>query len=209
MSRTTPSLIDDELCRVLLDGRVPLRAPHLWGLLSPVAQAHWQRFDWAQLFVPLIFENQFDGVLILGSRTTGDVYSDQDIQIIATIAHQGALAYANVRLVETLRGLHRQLVRADEAQRKQVARDLHDTVLQQLFFIKQGLFDSHTNAPLIGLLDDVIQTLRQTIRAQRPAAPRPGIAACPAGPGRGNAGSGRFLHKHLVVQQCDRPAVPF
>ncbi|MBN1810290.1 MAG: hypothetical protein JXA14_00485, partial [Anaerolineae bacterium] len=161
--------LDDELCRVLLDARVPVRAMHLQGLLSPAALADWRRFDWARLFVPLIFENQLDGLLILGDRTAGDVYSDQDVQIIATIAYQGALAYANVRLVEMLRGLHHQLVRADEAGRKQIARDLHDTVLQQLFFIKQGLFSEHAHTPLIDHIDDVIQTLRQTIRAQRPA----------------------------------------
>jgi len=97
-----------------------------------------------------------------------DIINDQDIRIIGTVAHQGALAYANVQLVETLRGLTLQLVRSNEAHRKQVARDLHDAVLQQLFFVKQGMLQDPNNATLAALLDDTIQTLRRTIRAQCP-----------------------------------------
>ena len=160
--------VDDELCRVLLESQTPVRTPHLWGLLSPETQARWRRFAWAQLFVPIIFEGRLHGLLVLGHRSSGDVYSDLDVHIIANVAYQGALAYANVQLVETLRGLNQQLVRADEAHRKKVARDLHDTVLQQLFFIKQGLLQDRTHTILTGHLDDAIQTLRRTIRAQRP-----------------------------------------
>ena len=160
--------VDDELCRVLLDAGYPLRSSHLWEMLSPGTQARWQRFAWAQLFAPIVFEDRLRGLLVLGSRSSGDVYSDQDVQIVAAVAHQGALAYANVQLVEKLRGLARQAVREDEAQRKQVARDLHDTVLQQLFLIKQGLLRDREHLTLAGFLDDAIQTLRRTIREQHP-----------------------------------------
>jgi signal transduction histidine kinase len=157
----------DELLKALLNSQKPVRALDL-GQFSPTAPANWQRFDWAQLFVPIIFEGRLEGILVLGHRTSGDVYSDQDLQIIATIARQSALAYANVQLVETLRGLNQQLVRTDEAQRKHVARELHDTVLQQLFFIKQHLLRDQSQFTLVSLLDEAIQTLRHTIRDQRP-----------------------------------------
>jgi signal transduction histidine kinase len=120
------------------------------------------------LFVPLLFEGQLDGLLVLGGRAAGDVYSEQDLHIIATVARQAALAYANVQLVEALRGLHRRLVQADEAQRKRVARELHDTALQQLFFVRHNLLRDQRHADLVPLLDDTIGTLRQTVKAQRP-----------------------------------------
>lgn len=160
--------LSDGLCQVLQDGRVPIRAARLWGLLSTATQARWERFDWAQLFVPIVFEGRLEGLLVLGRRAAGDVYSDQDMHIIATVAHQGALAYANVQLVERLRGLNQQLVRTDEAHRKRVARELHDTALQQIFFVKQALLRDPNHTDLVDLLDQTIDMLRQTIKAQRP-----------------------------------------
>jgi signal transduction histidine kinase len=158
----------DELCQALLKSQKPARAETLWESLTPATCARWQGLAWAQIFAPVIFESQLQGLLVLGARISGDVYSDQDVQIIATVAQQTALAYTNVQLVETLRGLNRRLVRADETHRKCVARDLHDAVLQQLFFVKQGLFHDQAHSQSVALLDDIIEALRRTIRDERP-----------------------------------------
>ncbi len=71
-------------------------------------------------------------------------------------------------LVETLRGLAQQLVRSEEEQRKRLASDLHDTVLQEIFYIKQGLRKDPNNPELLDYLEGLIQNLRQMIKAQRP-----------------------------------------
>jgi signal transduction histidine kinase len=160
--------LDDEMCKILLDNQSPVHATHLWAHLSPATQDRWGRFRWGQLLIPMIFENQLHGILILGTRSSGDLYSDQDVQIIATVAHQGALASANVLLVEDLRGLTQDLVRSDEAKRKQVARDLHDTILQDLFFIKQRISKAQDYPELGDCIEEIIQKLRGMIKAQRP-----------------------------------------
>jgi signal transduction histidine kinase len=163
--------IDGDLCRWLLDHGKPARAAYLQHALSAGGRAcPAPGYDWVRLFVPLVFENRLVGVLMLGERAAGDVYGDDDVRLVATIAQQAALAFANVELVERLRGLNRRLVRGDEAHRKRVARDLHDTALQQLFFIKEGLLldERQDDGRLIELLDDTIGALRRTIRDQRP-----------------------------------------
>jgi len=128
----------------------------------------WADFDWGQVFAPLIVENSLRGILILGSRASGDVYSDQDLHIIATVAEQSALAASNLMLVEMLRGLTQRLVRSEEEQRRHLASDLHDTVLQDLFVIKQQLHKGSNNPELLGYVSEIIQTLRQLIKSQRP-----------------------------------------
>jgi two-component system NarL family sensor kinase len=159
---------DSEMCQTLLAARGPVRADVLWEK-HPDARVCRETFDWVRLFVPLVFQDRLHGLLLLSDRYFGDIYSAADVRIIAAVAHQGALACESVRLVEALRGLNRRLVRADEAERKQVARDLHDTALQQLFFVKQGLFrHKDTLSTQIDLLEDTIQTLRHTIRGLRP-----------------------------------------
>jgi signal transduction histidine kinase len=150
-----------------------VRTQNLGELLSGNIQERWRQFSWGEVFAPVIFENRLHGILILGKRVAGNIYSDQDVNIIATVTQQGALATVNVQLVETLRGLSQQLVRADENERKQVARELHDGVLQNLFFIRQKV---RQNPELVGYLEDIITTLRRTIKAQRPSELDRGLA---------------------------------
>ena len=157
--------LSDEICKILLNTTCPTIAQNLWDRSSPEAFERWQLFSWAQLFVPIIHRDTLYGVLILGDRTTGDIYSNQDLQIIGTVGQQAALSIANIILVETLRGLAQQMVRSDEEQRKKVARDLHDSVLQNLFFVKQRLARSDPEAA--SFVDHTITMLRQTIKTQR------------------------------------------
>jgi signal transduction histidine kinase len=159
--------VDDELCCVLLEGQVPMRVPRLSELVSVDTQNRWQPYAWGRLFVPLILKEQLKGILILGERRSGDVYSEQDLRIVAAVARQGALAYENVQLVEMLRGLNRRLVRADEEQRKRIVHHLHDTVLQQMFLLKQGLLRNR-DGPHAELVDEAIRELRHLIKDQRP-----------------------------------------
>lgn len=159
--------LNDEVCGILLSTQAPMRAQTLWNLTSLAASERWEQFAWAQLFVPIVYNGALYGVLMLGNRSAGEIYSNQDLQIVRTVGHQAALSIANITLVEALRGLAQQLVRSDEEQRKKVARDLHDSVLQNLFFVKQRLTQSDPETA--SLLDRTIIMLRQTIKSQRPS----------------------------------------
>jgi signal transduction histidine kinase len=157
----------DEICEILTTAHKPVRAQDLWSLAGSDSIERWEYIEWAQLFVPIVHRGTLYGVLILGDRAIGEFYSNQDLQIIETVGQQAALSIANIALVEDLRGLAQQLVRSDEEQRKKVAQDLHDSVLQTLFFIKQRIPPSDPEAA--SLLDRITTILRQTIKAQRPS----------------------------------------
>ena len=157
----------DEIYQILSSNQRPVRAQNIWNLVSPATFECWNPFHWAQLFVPIFYRDTLYGILILGDRTVGDIYSNQDLQIVGTVGQQAALSIANIILIESLRGLTQQMVRSDEEQRKKVARDLHDAVLQNLFFVKQRLTPIDPEAS--ALVDRSIGMLRQTIKAQRPS----------------------------------------
>ena len=112
-------------------------------------------------------ETHYTVCLFWGIAPSESSTRSQDLQIIETVGQQAALSIANIALVEDLRGLAQQLVRSDEEQRKKVAQDLHDSVLQTLFFIKQRIPSSDPEA--VSLLDRITTILRQTIKAQRPS----------------------------------------
>jgi PAS domain S-box-containing protein len=51
-----------------------------------------------ELAIPVNFEGNLIGVLSLGNKISGDIYSDEDLQLLAIIAGQIALAFENTKL---------------------------------------------------------------------------------------------------------------
>ena len=76
--------LEDVVSRFLLDACTPVRSQYLWRAVPESSQKPWREYDWGELFVPMVFEGQLHGILILGERVSADVYSDTDVQIIAT-----------------------------------------------------------------------------------------------------------------------------
>ena len=108
---------------------------------------------WSRLWVPIILDQKLQGVLILGGRPADDLYSQEDLQILGTLARQVAIAIQNVYLFETLRqsleekiALYHQLVGIREEERKRLAWDLHDQVIQDLSFLSSKVAE-FLNAP--------------------------------------------------------------
>ena len=54
----------------------------------------------ATLLVPLIYEDQLTGVISLGRKKSGKFYRREDINLLNTLANQGAVAIENARMVE-------------------------------------------------------------------------------------------------------------
>jgi len=56
----------------------------------------------ASLAIPLIHQNEVKGVLALGYKKSGNFYAREDIQLLETLANQGAVAIENARLAEQM-----------------------------------------------------------------------------------------------------------
>lgn len=85
---------------------------------------------------------------------------------LLTLATAPALVIVRSQRAASVR-TYRRLLTTRETQRKQIARDLHDTTLQQLLLIRRRLsYAPGPYADLIPLLDQTVQGLRQIIEAQ-------------------------------------------
>jgi signal transduction histidine kinase len=84
------------------------------------------------LVVPLGYQQETVGELILSPRSAGESFGNSDLRLLGDLAHQAGVAAHAVRLSADLQRSRERLVTAREEERKRLRRDLHDGVGPQL-----------------------------------------------------------------------------
>lgn len=59
-----------------------------------------------ELAVPMIFKARLTGLLLMGAKRSGDVFTREDLDLLETLAGQGALAVENARSYQTIEDLN-------------------------------------------------------------------------------------------------------
>jgi len=83
---------------------VGLETPQTINLMSKLA---------AEISLPIISKDKLIGILNLGQKDDKTLYSNEDLEILATLANQAAIAIENARLYENLKQSQDTLRRAD------------------------------------------------------------------------------------------------
>jgi adenylate cyclase len=78
----------------------------------------------ASLIVPLVFQDKVIGSLNLGEKKSGKAYSREDIDLLRTLANQGAVAIQNAKLVDQMK--------SEEVVRANLARYLSPQIVDQV-----------------------------------------------------------------------------
>jgi signal transduction histidine kinase len=81
--------------------------------------------------VPILLGEERLGVVECGPKMTGS-FTEDDEAVVTTLARQAALAVRNVRLTAELQRSRARLVRAQDAERRRLERNIHDGVQQDL-----------------------------------------------------------------------------
>jgi signal transduction histidine kinase len=106
--------------------KLPYAAVALWqdGELATVAAAGSPAGDLLRL--PLTYQSEPVGALLLGPRAPGDTFDAADRRLLDDLARQAGVAAHAVRLTADLQRSRERLVSAREEERRRVRRDLHD-----------------------------------------------------------------------------------
>ncbi len=131
--------------------------------------------------VPIMSGNQPLGMLATGSLNRPKSFSDRDAAILAGIGRGAGVAIKNALLYENMRFYARQITRAQEDERKRIARELHDDTAQALINLSRRLDDltisrEQLSESAIGrleelqeLIDGILRGVRRFSRDLRPS----------------------------------------
>ena len=127
----------------------------------------------AQYVIPLKGKGKhLLGILVLGRKCDGERLDENDLEILRDVIHQAQVTLENVRLLDEVRAhsekisrLHRKVLRAREEERKRVARDLHDLIIQSLVGINYRIAEMRVDPKNLRDEDFVLSQaeLRQVI----------------------------------------------
>ena len=120
------------------------------------------------LGVPIRVRDEVFGNLYLTDKTTAEVFTDVDEELVVGLAGAAGVAIDNARLL----GKVHQFALVED--RERIARDLHDTVIQRLFATGMSLQStvrlvSTDAASAIGRIERAVEDLDMTIREIRSA----------------------------------------
>ncbi len=130
------------------------------------------------LLLPLYDGDYLSGFLCIGPKLNFEPYSRQDKSFLVTLAAQVSMLEVNSRYLEQaeadaqkLTALNRRVISAQEDERRHLALELHDAVLQQAMLLVRQLADAGTMsevAETMPLARSLVTGLRQTCLKLRP-----------------------------------------
>jgi signal transduction histidine kinase len=91
------------------------------------------------LCVPMRVQDRIIGVMQLLNKRGGGLFTEQDIQLLTTLASQVAIAIENASLYRSLKEERDKLLSKEEEVRHAIARDLHDGPAQSLTAISMNI----------------------------------------------------------------------
>ncbi len=80
----------------------------------------------ATLIVPLKIEGKLTGILLVGEKLSGDIFDDQELEVLAVLANQVAISLENARLYEELSESNAQLLQASRLKSQFLASMSHE-----------------------------------------------------------------------------------
>jgi len=74
----------------------------------------------ALLCLPMIISNRLIGIIVLGSKVSGDAYTNEDLTLLNTLSKQAAIAVDNARLYREVRDFSKTLQQKVDEQTKEI-----------------------------------------------------------------------------------------
>ncbi len=74
----------------------------------------------ASLCLPLMSSKKLIGIIVLGSKVSGDTYTEEDLELLSTLAYQAGIAIDNARLYKEIQDFNKTLQEKVDEQTKEI-----------------------------------------------------------------------------------------
>lgn len=122
---------------------------------------------WIRLVLPLKIGTKLTGLWLFGRRDPDDIYSQIEIPTLQSLANQMAIVQSNILQTDRLKSLYLINIARDEEERLNLARELHDSVLNQIVALTMT-FDSPLPPGFQANYEKLTQEVREIVSNLRP-----------------------------------------
>jgi signal transduction histidine kinase len=123
---------------------------------------------WIRLILPLQVGDRLIGFWLLGQRDPDDDYPQAEIPVLQSLANQTAVALSNIQYTEQVRKMYQSDIERNEAERKRLALELRDSVLNELAVLRTSLAEDSLPPRLQASYEEVTHRLREIVSDLRP-----------------------------------------
>jgi signal transduction histidine kinase len=161
--------------------QIPAECPHpdlllYAGQYRPATDAS-QPLPWVRLALALELGGKPAGLWLLGHRDPDDFYAASEITILQAIANQTAIALSNIRHAERLNMLYQINIERQETERKRLALELHDDVLNQMAVFSMNAAPNAVTPEAAQIYQTITGRIRGIIGGLRPPTLNFGLGA--------------------------------
>jgi signal transduction histidine kinase len=125
--------------------------------------------EWVQIVFRLSIKGKLIGVWLLGRKDPDDEYLFSDLVTLQTLSSQISVALSNILTTIQLHNHYQANIDRDEADRVEIARGLHDEVLNRLASLAMLINQDADKKQLLASYEETKLNLRLIIRRLRPA----------------------------------------
>jgi signal transduction histidine kinase len=127
-----------------------------------------QPYSWIRLVLPLKLGGELIGFWLLGRRDPDDLYSQQEILVLSSLANLTSIALSNILQTERLRSMYESNIGRYEQERLRLSRDLHDSILNEMAALLMRS-DSPVSSPEFQkAFEALTERLREIVGGLRP-----------------------------------------
>jgi len=132
--------------------------------LSAADQPH----AWIRLVLSLRLGDQLIGFWLLGRRDPDDLYPQQEIPVLSSLANLTAIALSNILQTERLKAMYETNISRYEQEKLRLAHDLHDSILNEMAAILMRADAANLSPKFLAAFDELTEKLREIVDDLRP-----------------------------------------